>query len=228
MARDYASDYQAHLPSGAAWPRAADSVATEFARGLTVEFGRVDDRAAQLLLEMDPRSTTELVDDWERITGLPDPCVESAPADLDGRRAAITSRIIARGNGGPSQSFLREVLAALGYASSDVVIRRFHLPGFTCESACNDALNTESKSNDVGWSFVWEIIAQHGALDQQVECQFRNRYALAHIALRFAWPLFSFGDGTFSRAGTGVLTDPATGNQVTLAEDELGTFYFGV
>jgi len=224
MARDYTSDYQAHLPSGAIWPRAADSVATEFARGQTIEFGRVDERAAQLLLEMDPRSTTELIDDWERVTGLPDPCVESAPTTLEGRRAAITSRIIARGNGGPSQTFLLEVLAALGYASSDVVIRRFHLPAFTCESACNDALNPD----DVGWPFVWEIIAKHGALDQQLVCQFEKRYAPAHLALTFAFPLFSFGDGTFSRAGTGVLTDPATGDQVELAEDTLGTFYFGV
>jgi len=224
MARDYASDYQSHLPSGAAWTRAAESVATEFAHGLMVEFGRVDVRAAQLLLEMDPRTTTELVDDWERITGLPDPCVESAPTTIEGRRAAITSRIIARGNGGASLTFLREILTALGYASADVVIRRFHLSPFTCESACNDALNPD----DVGWPFVWEIVAKHGDLDEQVECQFHNRYALAHIALRFAWPLFSFGDGTFSRSGTGVLTDPATSNQAELAEDELGTFYFGV
>lgn len=224
MARDYIAEFQALLPSGAAMPRAPDSVQTEFARAMAAEFARVDERAAQLLLEMDPRTTTELVADWERITGLPDPCLDSAPTTLAGRRAAIVSRLIARGDGGPSVPSLTDIIVALGYDRDHVVFRRFHHEAFTCESACTDALDPD----EAGWMYLWEIVALHGALDATLKCQISDRYALAHLALTFAFPLFAFEDGTFSRAGSGVLTDPDTSEQVALGPDELGTFYFGV
>jgi uncharacterized protein YmfQ (DUF2313 family) len=224
MARDYASEYQALLPSGAAWPRAADSVSTELARGLTKEFERVDERAAQLLLEMDPRTTTELIDDWERVTGLPDPCAPSAPTTLEARRAVVVARLLARGAGGPSVTFLAELIVALGIDSADLLIRRFHRQPFTCDSACTDALDPA----EVGWPYVWEVIVEHSELDASIECQLRERYALAHLALTFAFPLFNWGDGSFTRAGSGVLTNPESGEQTTLEANELGTFYFGV
>lgn len=224
MARDYVSLYQALLPSGAAWPRAADSVATELARGLTREFERVDDRAAQLLLEMDPRTTTELIEDWERVTGLPDPCVKYIPATIEGRRQAVSARLLARGGQGPSVPFLTELIVALGYDADHLVIRRFARQPFTCESDCNDSLDPD----DVGWMYVWEFELRHGALDGQVECQVTSRYALAHLALDFAFPLFFFEDGAFTRASAAVLTNPEMGDASALGTDELGTFYFGV
>ncbi len=224
MSIDALAGYQAHLPSGAAWPRAVDTNSTDFARGLSKEFERINARVEQLLLEMDPRTTTELIADWERITGLPDPCAEVAPTTIEDRRAAVTARIVARGNGGPGVAFLTTVMTTLGYAEADILIRRFHQQPFTCESSCTDALNPES----AGWLYLWEVIAEHGAIDEQLRCQFENRYAFAHVTLTFAFPLFSFGDGVFSRAGSGVLTNPETGEQTTLDADELGTFYFGV
>lgn len=224
MARDYTSEFQALLPSGAAWPRDASSVSAEVARGLTAEFARVDERAAQLLLEMDPRTTTELIEDWERIAGLPDPCAAFAPTTIEGRRAAVVARFIGRGAGGPSVPFLIDLIVALGYDRDDIIVRRFHLPPFSCESACTDALNPD----EVGWPFAWEVIVRHGALDLTLVCQISNRYALSHLSLEFAFPLFFFGHGIVSRAGSGVLTNPETGEQTALAEDELGTFYFGV
>lgn len=224
MGRDYASALRALLPSGPFWDAPEGSVKLELIRGLTREFERINERSEQLLLEMDPATTTELVADWERVFGLPDPCLASAPTTIEGRRAAIVSRLIARGGDGPSVPFLTDIIVALGYARDHVVIRRFHHQPFTCESACTDALDPD----EVGWMYLWEIIVVHGALDATLQCQISNRYALAHLALSFAFPLFFFGDGTFSRAGTGVLTDPETGEQTTLSPDELGTIYLGV
>lgn len=224
MARDYATALRALLPTGAFWDAPEGSVKLELIRGVTREFERVDDRLEQLLLEMNPATTTELVADWERVFGLPDPCLAAAPSTIEGRRAAIVSRLIARGGNGPSVPFLTDIAVALGYDASDVIIRRFAYQPADCESACVDALNDE----DAGWPYVWEVIAIHGALDDTLECQISHRYALAHLALTFSFPLFYFGDGTFSRAGTGVLTNPETGEQTTLGPDELGTFYLGV
>src|SRR4051812_34799723 len=107
MPRDYVTHYLAQLPSGAVWPRDPATESVAFVRGLTKEFARIDDRAAQLLLEMDPRTTTELIDDWERVTGLPDPHLDAVPTTLDGRRAAVTARLVGRGStAGPGVDFL--------------------------------------------------------------------------------------------------------------------------
>ena len=224
MSIDALAGYQAHLPSGAAWPQGTGTNARAFAAGLSKEFERIADRVEQLLLEADPRTTTELIEGWERIAGLPDPCASAAPDTIEGRRAAVVARIVGRGStSGPGVAFLTQVLATLGYAESDIVIRRAHHQPFTCDSSCVDPLNPD----DAGWLYVWEIIAEHGDLDTELQCQILNRYGFAHLSITFAFPLFSFGDGTFSRAGSGVLTDPETEERVALDPDELGTFYFG-
>src|SRR5262245_31416208 len=63
------------LPFGQAWTRRAGSVLVNTVRGLADYWGFVDGRAADLLeRESDPRQTLELLTDWERNFGLPDPC----------------------------------------------------------------------------------------------------------------------------------------------------------
>jgi uncharacterized protein YmfQ (DUF2313 family) len=221
---DFVSLWQSFMPRGQAWTRSVFSVFHALAEAVAVEFGRIQARADGLLDEMDPRSTTELIADWERITGLPDPCAVAAPTSLDGRRAAVTARLVARGgwSGGPSVPFLTAVMVALGYAEAEIVVRRFHRPAFTCQSGCNAALNFTG----AGWPFVWEFIVRHGELDEVLMCQV-SRYALAHLGLTFAFPLFSFADGTFARAGTAVFTDPVSGNQVAFNPNQFGTVYVG-
>lgn len=63
------------LPQGLAWTREPDSTLGKTCRGLAEYWGFVDSRAADLLeIESDPRTTIELLPDWERAWGLPDPC----------------------------------------------------------------------------------------------------------------------------------------------------------
>lgn len=223
MARDYVQELKQLLPRGKAWPRAVSKTLHKLIVGIAPEFERVEGRSEDLLAEMDPRSMTELLPDWETFAGLPELCAPP-PTTLADRRAALTAKIISRGgwSGGPSVPFLTALIVALGYDVDHILIRRFHLQPFTCMSACDDVLWTEA----VGWIFVWEIIVRHGALDEQVVCTV-SHYALAHLELTFAFPLFFFGDGVFSRAGAGVFTDPETGDQTTLTSNALGTVYIG-
>ena len=73
--REYLSAFLRLLPLGIAWPRKPDSVLVKTSRGLTNVWGFVDNRAADLLeREADPRYTIELLPEWERAWGLPDPC----------------------------------------------------------------------------------------------------------------------------------------------------------
>lgn len=226
MARDYVQLFKQGLPRGAFWQRAIDSVATMLDTGLVQEFERIDLRIADLVNnEMDPRTTTEMLEDWERNFGLPDPCTEP-PTTIEGRRQALTARVIARGgwSGGPSVPFLTSLIVALGYAEEDIEIRRFKFQPYTCNSECDNCLN----SDDAGWIYVWEFVVVHGTLDSVLQCQV-YKYTLGHIGgdsdLMFAFPLVSLSDATFTRAGTAVFTDPVTGCQTALAANELGTVY---
>ncbi len=88
--REYFIAFMKLLPLGIAWPRKPDSVLAKVCRGLTNVWGFVDSRAADLLeRESDPRKTVELLPDWEKAWGLPDPCFPSAITDDERRRMLV-------------------------------------------------------------------------------------------------------------------------------------------
>lgn len=220
--RDYVAALRRHLPRGKIWEAFYDSNFYKLLEGIAVEFGRVDARAEQLLLEMDPQTTTELIEDWERTVGLPDPCAPT-PTTIEERRAAVTARWIARGgwSGGPSVPFMQTVAAALGYA---LEVRRFMYQAQSCEGDCTELGNPDDPE---GWIFVWEFVALHGVLDSYLQCQI-ERYALGALGLSFAFPLIDLTDATFTRASTAILSNPITGVTSLLASGELGeAFVFG-
>src|SRR5262245_51830939 len=72
---DYAQAFLRLLPTGQAWPRSTESTLVQVCEGLCDYYGYVDSRAGDLLeRESDPRATIELLPDWEKAWGLPDPC----------------------------------------------------------------------------------------------------------------------------------------------------------
>src|SRR6516165_9324920 len=113
---DYAKALLSLLPFGQAWPRYPDSTLVKTCQGLADYWGFVDSRAADLLeIESDPRLTTELLPDWERAWGLPDPCVK-APQSLQARRLALVMKMTMMG--GQSRQFFIDVAKQLGYTIS--------------------------------------------------------------------------------------------------------------
>jgi len=99
IATDYLAQLQALLPPGPAWPKGADASLTKMLTGLAQELARVDDRALQLVEEVDPRTTAELFIDWERVAGLPDACVTAFAGDQTTaqRRASLVGRLATLG-----------------------------------------------------------------------------------------------------------------------------------
>lgn len=145
---DYADGFAALLPTGPAWPRDAASVLMRAVAGLAGVWGRVDARAADIVeIETDPRATLELLPDWERAWGLPDPCV-SEPQGVDERRLILVHRITLLG--GQSREFFVGVAAELGYA---IEIREYS-PFMAGVSRCGD-----TRDLDEGGRYRWEIAA---------------------------------------------------------------------
>jgi uncharacterized protein YmfQ (DUF2313 family) len=129
---DYADAMQALLPLGQAWPRDWDGVLMRVVRGLTRIWGDFETRASTLLeIESDPRSTVELLPDWERNWGLPDPCYQS-PQSISDRQRALVMRMTLWG--AQSREFFIGIAAMLGYTITITEYRPF----FVAMDGCGD------------------------------------------------------------------------------------------
>ena len=115
--------FSALLPQGQAWPRSPQSTLVQTCDGLSEYWGFVDGRAADLLeRESDPRQTIELLPDWERNWGLPDPCY-TAPQTIGQRQLALVMRMTMQG--AQSREFFISVAAMLGYTITITEYRTF-------------------------------------------------------------------------------------------------------
>jgi uncharacterized protein YmfQ (DUF2313 family) len=111
---DYGTDFLTLLPQGQAWPKYPGTTLDLACRGLADYWGTVDGRAADLLeIESDPRITMELLPDWERNWGLPDPCLTHPPTALEQRRLALVTKMTMIG--GQSRQFFIDLAKAYGY-----------------------------------------------------------------------------------------------------------------
>jgi uncharacterized protein YmfQ (DUF2313 family) len=120
---DYTEAFSGLLPQGLAWPRRPDSTLMKTVKGLSRIWGYVETRASLLLkVESDPRTTQELLPDWERNWGLPDPCYESSMSIGDRQKALVQRMTI---QGAQSRQFFIHQAAFIGYTISITEYRPF-------------------------------------------------------------------------------------------------------
>ncbi|WP_051396736.1 YmfQ family protein [Bradyrhizobium elkanii] len=121
---EYRDAFLELLPQGQAWPKhTIDSVLWQTCDGLCQYWGTVDGRAADLLeRESDPRITMELLPDWERNWGLPDPCY-AEPQTIGERQRALVQRMTLWG--AQSRQFYIDFAAQLGYGITISEFRTF-------------------------------------------------------------------------------------------------------
>ena len=113
---DYAQAFLSLLPQGQAWPRYQDSTLVLTCTGLSLYWGFVDGRAADLLeTESDPRKTVELLPDWERNWGLPDPCFPAATSISERQHLLVMIMTLL---GGQSRAFFQQISHWTGYTIS--------------------------------------------------------------------------------------------------------------
>lgn len=189
---DYQAQLQALLPPGPAWPKDADALLTRLLGGLSMELSRVDGRARQLADEADPRTTSELFSDWERVAGLPDTCVIAFAGDqsVAQRRAALVGRLATLG--GQSAAYFIALASSLGYA---VTVTEFQ------EHAVTD--DVEHPLYSAPWNFAWQLnaalntvidITVESSVDESIaawgnsllECVVK-RFAPAHTNVLFSY-----------------------------------------
>lgn len=115
------------LPRGLAWARERGFNMRDMIDAIAEEFYRIDLRADQALLEGDPRTTTEMLEEWEAMVGIPDECAPPA-LTLERRRADVIARLTMRGS--LNKQFYIDFAAYLGYTITIDEYRQFQV-GFS-------------------------------------------------------------------------------------------------
>lgn len=179
------------LPPGPATAAERGTVFDGMAQALADELVRIDGRTEDLKAEIDPRTTFELLPDFERMLGLPDPCVTDAQT-IDQRRNAVIVKLTQLG--GLNPEFYIDVAAQLGYA---VTITEFK-PARCGVSHCGDRLNGKD------WAYTWRVNSENNTIrvarvgsavagdllrdwsNQQLECAIEERQP-SHGILQFSY-----------------------------------------
>lgn len=104
-------------------------------KGFGREVARLEQRILLALEEMDPRTATETLDDWERAHGLPDLRIPVLPATVAGRQAALAAKMAARG--AQNEAAYSALITACGWTL--IELRRINTrPVFRASSRVGD------------------------------------------------------------------------------------------
>ncbi len=161
---------QGLLPPGIAWTREPGAELTKLLEALSYEFARVERRAAELLAELDPRATLELLPDWERILALPDDCF--VPTTTADRQKAVHGKLTVRGD--QSEHFYLDLAAELGFTVTEI---KTYEP-FVCGDPCGKAIY------GIEWAFAWTVVKPTEAGDALLECLFQ-KHTQSHTHVSF-------------------------------------------
>lgn len=186
------SALQALLPPGRAFTREPDSILSKVLGAIAAMFLATQLKLEDLLEQADPRRSTSMLPDWERLLGLPGRCAPTGLQQADRQRAAY-QRLVEQG--GQSRSYFIGLAALMGEAG--VTITEFKR--FTCTSNCNQAVISQADL------FAWRVNIPRAALNPRVmncnspcnaalqqytpsviECAFKERKP-AHTNVIFAY-----------------------------------------
>lgn len=188
----YAAQERVLAPRGPIWRAEPGSKLAQFLEGLAVLFRQVHARALDLLEEVDPRSTFELLTDWERVAGIPGPCLVLGET-IQQRRAALVQRLTA--TGGASRAYFIGLAAALGYGAVTITeFNPFRVGDRVGSSVTGDTAQFVWQVNSpdavaitsfaAGRSVAGEPLRAWG--NDQLECVF-NELKPAHTTVLFAY-----------------------------------------
>jgi uncharacterized protein YmfQ (DUF2313 family) len=143
---DYREALLALLPRGRVWPKEPGSTLYGTMDGFAPTFERLDKRAQDLLFDLFPANTVELLAEWEATLGLPDPCDGDAQT-LEQRRNQVLIKLFE--GGGQSKGYYLAVLARLGYEDAEIL-------EYAPFRANANVANTPVYSD--AWWFVWTVV----------------------------------------------------------------------
>jgi uncharacterized protein YmfQ (DUF2313 family) len=103
------------LPKGRLWRPKGQPKFSALLGSEAEELARVDDRVAQMRLEVDPTKTDETLDQWESVFGIPDECTPDGQS-VPERRTQLIQKMT--NVGGLSKTFYEFLCLQLGFIVS--------------------------------------------------------------------------------------------------------------
>ena len=158
-AGDYRLQLQALLPEGPIWPRLVGPKLTDLLDGMAQELARLHNRAMDLLDEVDPRTTYEMLAAWERAFGLPDECTVAGAETVIERQLRLAQKKAALG--GQDRAYYITLAEKLGYPNADIT----EFDPYDCESDCEAHVFPEE------WRHVWRVDIQQETLIVEMDCE---------------------------------------------------------
>lgn len=143
---------KALLPRGVLWDLEDGSAISRVLLGLADELARIDARSEDLIREIHAPTTLELLADFERVYGLPDPCLGEEQSTAQ-RIASVVQKVTAVG--GQTKAYYVGIAAALGFAIT--------IDEFSSHDVEDDV---EDPITDDAWNFAWQV---NSALDTVIE-----------------------------------------------------------
>lgn len=133
--------FLALLPTGEVWPRATGATLVRFVTGLMGVTARWAERAAtHLLAEAFPPTSLLLLPDWERVLGLPEPCLPVTNLTIPERQLLVREKLRRR-PGRQDRTYFLERAAELGY--DDVTITEY-VPAQCAMTQCGAQVSSEA------------------------------------------------------------------------------------
>lgn len=189
-------------PRGLAWPRRIGTVFQTVWSVIAAALAAVHARAGNLTeQESFPPQSVELLPDWERVLGLPDPCL-GAGAVTSARQAAVKARLAA--TGGQEIAYFETLAVNLGGAIASTEYAPFRLG--------RDRFGMPMRV--AAWANIWQVTLSQGGLfhfdigassfgepfwwlaNGPIQCEIR-RLAPAHVRINFAVASGVAGSGWF-------------------------------
>ena len=141
----YARMLKALLPRGPLWRLEADSLISRVLLAIADELARIDARADDLIREIHAPTTLELLPDFERVYGLPDPCLGEKPSTPQ-RIASLIAKITS--TGGQTAGYYIGIAAALGFTITVTEFQEFDVED-----------DVEAPVYGPDWNFAWQVNA---------------------------------------------------------------------
>lgn len=162
---DYTQAHAQLMPRGLAWPRSPSGVLMKVLAAFSRTYAALHAALILLTRELDPRSTSQLLGEWEGFAGLPDACSLVQGTETE-RRAALTAKITS--TGGASANYFIALAGTLGYPGATVTefpVRRFGRARFG------------ERYNGRAWRNVWQMnLAAEGATPRRFGDRFQGLY----------------------------------------------------
>lgn len=204
---DYAQALANLLPRGPIWRRDPGSNMMALMGALAPTYERSGAAAAQLVFDIFPATTTDLLVEWEETLGLPDPCTPLG-STVQQRRAAVLAKFI--GSGGQSIPYFISVAAALGYP---ITITELATPYHWQINAPSVTVSYFELGFGVCGDYFWTVD------NTELECRIRQIMP-AHTVLTF-----NYNGGLLSDGGVLILTGPTAGFPTSMSGLPVGAFW---